>query len=235
MPEEMSKTGDNLPPRPNVNTGKPFPPHAPGYTGNDKHPEADPLRDIALSRKPKPPASMGPTLVWWRDSPKAGLARAAFAFALMMIGVAVIGLSGDGDLSIFGMWPIWIVIVVFAYLASNPFNVNTISAGADWVQWRHSRLKKTNYVKLYELTKVRTSYGGGDLHLAIYDDERGMDRSFSEWHRDRRIWDLVYNGIVHSVAKGADIRPRDIGALQLRNSPAIRLREQRPKQDRESS
>ncbi|MBK1784430.1 hypothetical protein [Prauserella cavernicola] len=232
MPEGTPSAEDGLPPRPDPETGKPFPPHAPGYTGNDKHPEANPLRDITLSRKPKPPAGLGTTLAWWRDSPKAGLARAAFAFALMVVGVAVIGLSGDGDLSIFGIWPIWIVIVVFAYLASNPFNIDTISAGADWVQSRRSRFKRTNYVKVYELTKIRISYGGGDLHLAIYDNERGMDRTYSEWHRDRRIWDLVYNGIVHSVANGADIRPRDIGALQLRNNPALHLREQRSKHER---
>lgn len=57
-PEGTSSTGDGLPRRPDSETGKPFPPHAPGYTGNDKHPEADPLRDMALSRKPKPPAGM---------------------------------------------------------------------------------------------------------------------------------------------------------------------------------
>lgn len=96
---------------------------------------------------------------------------------------------------------------------SNPFNIDTISAGADWVQWRRSRLKKSNYVKLYELTKIRTSYGSGELYLAIYDDERGMDRSLSEWHRDPL---------------------RDIGVLQLRNSPALHLRRRQSTQHRES-
>ncbi|PXY32509.1 hypothetical protein [Prauserella muralis] len=86
---------------------------------------------------------------------------------------------------------------------SNPFNIDTISAGADWVQWRRSRLKKSNYVKLYELTKIRTSYGSGELYLAIYDDERGMDRSLSEWHRDRRIWRYTCaDGSRRSIARG---------------------------------
>ncbi|KID29118.1 hypothetical protein HQ32_03405 [Prauserella sp. Am3] len=167
---------------------------------------------------------MGPTLVWWRDSPKAGLARAVSAAVILVVGTAVISLANDFGLEAFKHWQIWLIIAAGSYLMSNPFNVDTISAGADWVQWRRSRLRKANYLKLYELTKIRTSYGGADLHLALYDDERGMDRTFAEWHRDRRIWDLVYNGIAHSVANGADIRPSDLGVLKLhkhrmRNNP----------------
>ncbi|PXY17689.1 hypothetical protein BAY59_35760 [Prauserella coralliicola] len=146
---------------------------------------------------------------------------------MLVAGAAIVSLLNGIGLRLFEYWPTWLVIVAVSYLSSNPFNVDTVSAGADWVQWSRSRLRKTTYLKLYELTKIRTSYGGGDLYLDLYDSERGMSRTFAEWHRDRRIWDLVYNGIVHSVANGADIRPRDIGVLRLTNNPALRLRAQR--------
>ncbi|MBK1785522.1 hypothetical protein [Prauserella cavernicola] len=157
--------------------------------------------------------------------------RYVVSLGLLLGGMAVLTLLQDGDLGFLNarFWPLWLIPIVGAYLMSNPFNIDTVSAGADWVQWSRSRLRRTNHLKTYELTKIRTSYGGGDLYLDLYDDERGMSRTFAEWHRDRRIWDLVYNGIVHSVAGGADIRPQDIGVLKLTHHPALRARAQRDK------
>jgi hypothetical protein len=43
--------------------------------------------------------------------------------------------------------------------------------------------------------------------------------------RDRRIWDLVYNGVLHSVAGGAQATQQAIGVLKLNDTPALRLRD----------
>ncbi|MGH3624663.1 MAG: hypothetical protein ACRDQ5_23225, partial [Sciscionella sp.] len=59
-----------LPPRPDPQTGEPFPPHAPKYKNADLHPEDNPNYELRLSRKPQPPPDMGPVLVWHRDSIK---------------------------------------------------------------------------------------------------------------------------------------------------------------------
>lgn len=63
--------------------------------------------------------------------------------------------------------------------------------------------------------------------LELYDKDVGIARSFQELQQDRRIWNLVYNGILHSVANGATVSKQAIGILQLHNTPALQLREQR--------
>ncbi|GAA3564826.1 hypothetical protein GCM10022222_55720 [Amycolatopsis ultiminotia] len=52
-----------------------------------------------------------------------------------------------------------------------------------------------------------------------------LTRSTEELQRDRRIWDLVYNGILHSVASGAQVGNQAIGILQLDKTPALKIRD----------
>ncbi|WP_020666952.1 hypothetical protein [Amycolatopsis nigrescens] len=95
-------------------------------------------------------------------------------------------------------------------------------------RWEQSRWKRRNWLKIYELKKIDVVYGEGQLYLEIFDDSKhGMSRTFSEFQRDRRIWDLLYNGLVHSIADGAEIKPSTIGKLQLNGHPALTARRER--------
>lgn len=86
---------------------------------------------------------------------------------------------------------------------------------------------KRMWVDLYELKRVHAHYGGTTFHLELSDKDIGFARSFQELQQDQRIWDLVYNGILHSVANGATVSKQAIGILQLDKTPALRIREQR--------
>ncbi|GAB3496411.1 hypothetical protein [Amycolatopsis cihanbeyliensis] len=223
-----------LPPRPDPDTGKPFPPHAPGFK-NDKgvNAEHDPGRSTKLSHKPEPPESMGTVLAWHRHSRLANIHGFLVALAIMAGGAVLIALL-RGDLGYLGYWQIWVIVLVFAYLASNPFSYQTTSVGTDWIKWDYNRRwyqrrARSNHLKLYELSRIEGYFAGGMLHLRFEDlDGRGADRQVGDLQRDRRIWDLFYNGLLHSVANGAEINRVAVELLKLDETPAMRLRNQRP-------
>lgn len=237
-PERPRKTRDfpELPPRPDALTGEPFPPHAPGYRGNDRvAPEHDPNRNTRLSYKPDPPDAMGPVIAWHRDSTWGNIKGFLISFVVFVTATAFLFFLDDGSLRGFGYWQIWALAVVFAFLMYNPRLYETSSAGADWIQWQYTRRwyqrqALTNYLKIYELSRIEAYHAGSGinswLQLRLADlDGRGMDRTLGDLQRDRRIWDLLYNGILHSVANGAQINQAAIGLLKLDETPALKLRD----------
>jgi hypothetical protein len=230
-----------LPPRPDPQTGKPFPPRAPGFK-NDKGvaTEHDPARSTKVSHKPEPPEGMGPVLAWHRDSRFFNVQGFFVALGLMSGGAVLLALL-KGDLGYLGFWQVWVVAVVFAYLASGPLDYETTSAGSDWIKLdfnrRWYRRARSGYLKIYELTTVEGYFAGGMLHLRIEDlDGHWLDRQVGDLQRDRRIWDLFYNGLMHSIANGAEINRIAVDLMKLRETPALRLRDRRPEaaQDRHS-
>jgi hypothetical protein len=219
---------ESLPPRPDSQLGEPFPPHGLSYfRGEGRAPENDPNRETRLSRKPEPPPGLGPVLAWHRESPRGKAVLVLTGVGLMLAIVAGISLfSGDG-LAAFGYWQMWVFVVIGTILTAGPFSYLTYAAGADWFMVERARwgVKKRLWVDLYELKKIDVSYGGTTFHLFLYDKDLGLSRSFEELQRDRRIWDLVYNGILHSVANGAQVSVQAIGILKLNETPALRLRD----------
>ncbi|MGH3949391.1 MAG: hypothetical protein ACRDSE_09735 [Pseudonocardiaceae bacterium] len=106
-----------------------------------------------------------------------------------------------------------------------------MSAGADWVQWGmrkrwYQRRAHRGYLKIYELVSVTADAAGPTLYLRLEDAEGNvLYRMRHALQGDRRIWDLLYNGILHSVANGAEIDTLAIGMLKLDETPALRLRD----------
>lgn len=97
-------------------------------------------------------------------------------------------------------------------------------------------------LKINSRAKIEGYAAGVVLYVRIVDEDgRGIDRTRTELHPDRRIWDLMYNGsstpsptaarmyngIKHSIANGCEINSLAIEMLHLENSPALRLREAR--------
>ncbi|WP_233573668.1 hypothetical protein [Amycolatopsis panacis] len=227
-PDNGSSCPDRLPLRPDPQSGEPFPPHGLSYVGaKQRDPVLDPNRETRLSYKPEPPAGLGPVLAWHRESRRGKAVLVLTGIGLMLVIVAGISLlSGDG-LAAFGYWQMWVLVAVGTILMAGPFSYLTYAAGADWFMVERSRwgVKKRLWVDLYELKKIDVSYGGTTFHLFLYDKDLGLSRSFEELQRDRRIWDLIYNGILHSVAAGAQVSPQAIGVLKLNETPALRLRD----------
>ncbi|QWF83782.1 hypothetical protein [Amycolatopsis sp. CA-230715] len=215
---------NHIPPRPDPITGEPFPPHGLGYLRDESdYPRDNPNRETRVSYRPDPPPGLGPVLAWHRESRRGKIVTALGALGLFLLGTALISSMNDFGLKAFEFWQIWAVIIVTVFLIVAPFSYLTYAAGADWFMVERSRwgIKKRLWVDLYDLTRIDVSYGGTTFHLFLYDKDLGLSRSFEEIQRDRRIWDLVYNGIVHSAANGANVSLQAIGVLQLNSLPFL--------------
>lgn len=228
MADGNEPTSGDLPPRPDRETGEPFPPHGLSYfRGGAAAPDQDLHREGSLSYRPDPPLGLGPVLAWHRESRRGKVVLLLTSAAILIVGTVAISVFHSAGLSILTAWPIWLIIAVGVVLISSPFSYFTYAAGADWLMVERSRwgVKSRAWIDLYELTKIDASYGGTTFHLWLYDKDMGLTRSSEELQRDRRIWDLLYNGILHSVANGAQVSNQAIGILQIDKTPALKIRD----------
>lgn len=95
---------------------------------------------------------------------------------------------------IWGMWPIVAMGLIGVYASTR---ISQCRVGADWVSNRKT------WVSTYELTKVTCHSGVGDPELHLVDShDRRTTIGILTLQNDRDIWDLTYNGILHSVIAG---------------------------------
>lgn len=185
---------DGLPQRPDPATGLPRPPHAPGRTTRSTSKRsAD--RDDALGEAPTAPPGEGPVLAWYRSS-------RSYAVQVGIIGFVVAALllsARDGfQFHWVKYWWAWAVLVVIAFLVGLTQRRGTECAtGVEWVRGRKT------WVRTYDLVKVKLSLGIGQWSLNMQDrDGRSLSLPVSALQQDRLMWDLVYNGVLHSVIAG---------------------------------
>lgn len=180
-------------PKPDTTTGEPRPPRAPVLTTWKTEGKTNPAR----AKFPPAPAGEGPLLEWYQatqsEAVKAG-------FALTALGVIFLCLL-DWGFAWMATWWLWLCIVwppiVFYFLGRS----SGFSAGADWFA-----TSEKSYVRLYELKTVKLEYqaGGQSIGIELTDVHGGYAGApLRQLQRKRALWDLVYNGIAHSVLKGA--------------------------------
>ena len=94
-------------------------------------------------------------------------------------------------------WTTWALFAVFGAIFYLIVRGGRFSAGAEWVA------KRDKWVRVYELTKV-TSHGyfNGAGLLLMDSGGRKVKLRFVDLSTDRLLWDLTYNGILHSVIAG---------------------------------
>lgn len=134
---------------------------------------------------------------------------ALWIFALIAIGVFLLqGLSFRW----FTLWWVWPLIAAFALLGYFSRRKTEISAGAEWLQQQGG-----GWVRIYELTSATARLRSSAIHLNLKDrDGRQIQISTSDIQEDRLMWDLVYNGLLHSViAGGAETNGRLHAALDV--------------------
>ncbi|MGH3949471.1 MAG: hypothetical protein ACRDSE_10135, partial [Pseudonocardiaceae bacterium] len=190
--------------------------------------EHDRNRETRLSHKPHPPFGMGPLLAWHKASRCSKLVLFLGSAALLLAGFALLSTIQGYGLDMLTAWPVWTVVIIGAWLMTAPFTYTVLSAGADWLQldkFRFGIHTKSGFVKLYELREVHVMTGGVAFYLELADDTWSIDRALHEWQHDRRLWDLVYNGILHSVAAGAEVDRNARGLLELDHVPELRYPE----------
>lgn len=194
----MSGTGA-LPPRPDPVTGEPRPPHAPRH---GDHPDGRPRATRAA--RPKPPPGCGPTLEWHVEGRTSALAVAAVALAVM-IGV-ITAFSGTGWV---GSWVVWLILLGGAGLMYYGLAGRTYAAGADW-------LRRHGWVDTYRLHQIELHALQGSVSLTLRDDAGGaLSIDLRDLQSHQPMWDLVYNGMLHSVAGGTTVHVNDYARAAL--------------------
>lgn len=162
-------------------------------------------------------------LRWHREGRKGLLLSAAMGFAVPASVIAYdIVVSGDG-VSFFTDWsrplPTVALIVLpflFAWLLFNHSRREFTAAGAGWVA------HNTGWVRTYELVQVKIEVDAQPHLLLVDSDLRATRPPLREIQQNRDLWDLVYNGILHSFQERyVHTDPNARRILQL-HGPAMR-------------
>jgi hypothetical protein len=114
-------------------------------------------------------------------------------WAVIISGILILN-NGFGWLQ---YWWAWAILVPGIFWIYRSILSGDCAAGADWVA------QGRRWVKVYELIEVsyHSRIGGARLRLRDADGNR-MSIKIEVLHANRTIWDLVYNGILHSVIAG---------------------------------
>jgi hypothetical protein len=211
MSESIYLTEDELPPRPDPKTGFPRPPHAPRwFEQDDKAMKADKDREQS---PPKPPYGQGSPLVWYRKTRRASFRTSAIV-ASALVALHCVG-NGTHWLTEPRYWGVWAVfgaflIGIYVYERNGRF-----SAGADWLA------RGGTWVRVYELVEITTCVWPYSDRVRLRDQYgRTVRYKIENLRCDRLLWDLAYNGILHSViARDAEI---DEPARQMLDMNAYR-------------
>lgn len=153
------------------------------WEGGKSDPETD------SRRRPVPPEVQGPLLEWHRDSHRSTYRLVIIAFGLMFVVMTLIawGFSWMTD------WVFWLIVLLLPLIMFLSSRSRWMAAGADWFA------SNTGWVKIYELAKVELAGGGISPRLYLTDAEgRAVHTELRQMQANSRLWDLVYNGIVHS-------------------------------------
>lgn len=183
-----------LPPKPDAETGEPRPPRAPRAFGGD---ESTPVTQ-APRKHPAGPDGRGLTLEWRQETTRSSV-WAGVVTALLVLGLPTVN-SWSFDWMARPSW--WAFFGPLAFIGGwimyKAFGKMWIAAGATWLQTGRF------WVDVYQLTEVRIKAAGVNQMLRLKDSVgREVSVKISDVQRNQALWDLVYNGILHSVVSGS--------------------------------
>lgn len=115
------------------------------------------------------------------------------------------------------VWWLWLIAVVGSLVMFLAVRGKRLTAGADWFD------ENGAWIKTYELTSVRIiGAWGGDL-LELKDEaDRKVSVKLPHLLENRALWDLVYNGILHSACSGR-ATVTQLARERLRLPPGVRV------------
>lgn len=177
-----------LPPKPDEQTGEPRPPQAP-IAVDWKRRE---ITDRAAHDVPAAPNGHGPALEWHRDP-----GGSFWVTALLVAGGLVVVFSVvTWGFEWVTTWWLWLFFLTGPLLGIRVARSCWYSAGADWYQ------QGDNFVSTYYLGSVHLRAGLID-NLELKDrNGNEVNAQLDDIQRNQALWDLVYNGILHSVRNG---------------------------------
>lgn len=180
---------NQLPPRPDPQTGEPKPPNAPFQRPHD-------LGESTPSRVPDPPEGQGPVLAYQREPRRAvWLSAPVPPLVLLVIFVATTGLVA------LTYWFTWVILIAYFAFLVYKGRSDVLTAGADWVQYRRT------WVRTYELVRIHyTPAAQGMRHDVVLDEtNHGMVVPIEVLQSNKQLWNYVHLGMRHSVANGAQV------------------------------
>lgn len=186
---------------PDPNTGEPRPPRAPVESNWRSY-------DRAKDLKPDlPPEGKGPALEWFADSRQFRWQVSLLAFLVLVI----FAVLKDGTHWMQAWW-MWLIIVGFSSLFMLGRKNMKMTAGADWLR------VKNVWLDTYRLKKVEvTEDTKPGVRIVLADQRYELDTKILNLQKNRDLWDLVYNGILHSVQNGAKVNGRAVRHFNLEN------------------
>jgi hypothetical protein len=194
-----------LPPRPDPDSGQPRPPTAPtNYFTQEPTPTGRTPR-----KHPPIPDGQGPTLEWIQDSTTSAIVSGLIAFAIGISVYVVNGYTKGYGFDWVKIWWLWLLPIIFGLLMYKAMSLQWVAAGATWLQNRNA------WVNVYELTSIDVKASGAKFWLRLTDSEGRSISSLSlaDAQRNRALWNLVYNGILHSVVTGKADPPANVRTI----------------------
>lgn len=213
-----------LPPLPNPDTGEPFPPHGCAFEQwrrANRQPEHWPYQ------RPIPPDGEGPVLAWRNESlTKSVIWYIGTAVALMLLsGLAILVTVGDPVYAPMKFWQLWLVVLVSAYVFKNPLKFEVQGSGAYWYKWGfrkqwYQRIPRQETIFFYDLVSIAIEKQPGQYMMRLEDMHGNVTvKPVFRFQDDRRIWDLMYNGFLYSIANGAEYGEDEVRVLEFDKSP----------------
>jgi hypothetical protein len=196
-----------LPPKPDPDTGLPKPPEGPLENSWGKLNRRPTDRS---SLAPVPPPGQSPTLEWVL---RTGKTFRGTALTCLLLSLVVLTLK-DWGIGWMSVWWLWFLALGLSALAGLViWSTGAMAAGADWFWYVGS------WVQTYELTEIKLNKAWGPDELKLKDaDGHEIWIETVKIQKNPDLWDLVYNGILHSVHYGgaiADERARNRLHLDL--------------------
>jgi hypothetical protein len=193
----------HLPPKPDARTGEPRPPEAPLRAGWSPGEKASPGEVPPFEAPP----GRGPVLEWYQHSRASTWWAAASGFGVL----AGFATFKAGGLQWVGYWWMWLIIVLTLLFVFFSVGGKRLSAGADWLRG------KKGWVSTYELTRIKATRAYATIAFQFTDaEDRHLYMTATDLQENPRLWDLVYNGVLHSVyVNGAEVNSLGRKTLQL--------------------
>lgn len=191
-------------PKPDRMTGEPRPPRAP------VEPSWRPFDKATDLGPQEPPPNKGPALEWFADARSTMWGTAGLMF---VVGVAFLTLR-DWGFGWMRVWWLWLILLGGCSLFLLGRKKLWMTAGADWLR------VGDRWVDTYRLRMIKVTTGVGTYHLELTDTTGDkLDTQVYYLQKNRALWDLVYNGILHSITyNNADVNRRAVNHLQLQGA-----------------
>lgn len=124
------------------------------------------------------------------------------------------------------VWPVYAALAALCGVAASSTRVERTSAGVDWLKHNDwSSKRRSDTVDTYRLDTVAIDHSGRFPELFLRDRAtRELTLRLDELQAVPKLWDLVYNGILHSVRDGAMTNEAAEVELQLRQRIPMQYR-----------